>query len=277
MNKLKAFGAAVFVVAAALGGCAHQPEQASAEQANAEAKGHKSAKALDDADIAVKANGQILLSKAKHSPVYAEFEESPELTIKLRDALKGVGLEAARSKSDAKAVLTFKGDVALLGGKQFFKGKKLSIGEATEKTLADPGRPVQAADVTQPLIAMAVNKAALRVAMNNFSRGLAIGGMANALGDATGVKGWFNNAVAGDPRGICLSRCEDWNKVSQTAYIQVTLQTESTTEEIRAMAKVVSETVAPDRVIQFGVGKAVEQIKLAEEMEPVAAIETKKD
>ena len=104
---------------------------------------------------------------------------------------------------------------------------------------------------------------ALNASLNNFSRGLAISGIANALGDATGVRAWFNTTVAGDPRGICLSRCEDWNKVNQTVYLWVKLDSKSLGQkEVRVMSKAFSETVAPDQVIAYGVDKAIELIRI---------------
>ena len=89
--------------------------------------------------------------------------------------------------------------------------------------------------------------------------------MANALGDAEGTRAWFNIAVAGDPRGICLSRCDDWNKVSQIVYLWVTLDSKGAAQkEVRISSKAFSETVAPDQMISFGVDKAIELIRIGE-------------
>jgi hypothetical protein len=43
------------------------------------------------------------------------------------------------------------------------------------------------------------------------------------------------------------------------------------------VAKAFSETVAPDQVIQFSVGKAIAQIKVADGVERLSALEQKKD
>ncbi len=98
----------------------------------------------------------------------------------------------------------------------------------------------------------------LNAGLNNFTRGLA-----NALGDATGMRARFNTAVAGDSRGICLRRCEDWNKVDQTVYLWVTLDSKAAGQkEVRVLSKAFSETVAPDQVIAYGVDKAIELIRI---------------
>ena len=222
---------------------------------------------LEPTDITTKANGQIELVVARDSPIYAEFQGSPTLTQRLREALQARGFELARDADSSKAVLQFRGDIALMGGPKFYKGVKAPIGEATEKALklARDNGQVTTADVVQTTAGVALNAAAFNGSLNNFTRGLAISGVANALGDATGMRAWFNTAVAGDPRGICLSRCEDWNKVAQTVYLWVTLDSKAAgLKEVRILSKALSETVAPDQVIVYGVDKAIELIRIAQ-------------
>jgi hypothetical protein len=77
------------------------------------------------------------------------------------------------------------------------------------------------------------------------------------------MRAWFNTAVAGDPRGICLSRCEDWNKVNQTVYLWVMLDSKkSGQKEVCVLSTACSETVAPDQVITDGADKAIELIRI---------------
>lgn len=220
---------------------------------------------LEPTDITTKATGQIELVVGRDSPIYAEFQGSPALTQHLREALQARGFELAQDAGSSKAALQFRGDIVLMGGPKFHKGVKAPIGDATEKALklAKESGQVTTADVVQTTAGVALNAAALNASLNNFTRGLAIGGIANALGDATGARGWFNTAVAGDPRGICLSRCEDWNKVSQTVYLWVTLDSKSAGQkEVRILSRAFSETVASDQVIAYGVGKAIELIRI---------------
>ena len=222
---------------------------------------------LEPADITTKANGQIELVVARDSPIYAEFQGSPALTQRLRESLQARSFELAPDTGSSKVALQFRGDIALMGGPKFYKGVKAPIGETTEKALklARENDQVTMADVVQTTAGMALNTAAYNASLNNFTRGLAIIGMANALGDATGLSGWFNTAVAGDPRGICLSRCEDWKKVNQTVYLWVTLDSKAGGQkEVRIMSKAFSETVAPDQVIAYAVDKAIELIRIAE-------------
>lgn len=243
---------------------AQQPEPAGpAASAPATASAKKTT--LEPADFTTKATGQIELVAARDSPIYAEFQGSPTLTQRLREALQERGFELAPDAGSSRATLQFRGDIVLMGGPKFHKGVKAPIGEATEKALkmAKESGQVTTADVVQTTAGVALNAAALNASLNNFTRGLAISGLANALGDATGMRAWFNTAVAGDPRGICLSRCEDWNKVNQTVYLWVTLDSKTSGQkEVRVLSKAFSETVAPDQVIAYGVDKAIELIRI---------------
>ena len=220
---------------------------------------------LDSADFTTKASGLVELVVGRDSPIFAEFQGSPVLTQRLREALQAQGFELAPDASSSTAALQFRGDIVLMGGPKFHKGVKAPIGDAIEKALklVKENGQVTTADVVQTTAGVALNAAALNASLNNFTRGLAIGGIANVLGDATGVRSWFNTAVAGDPRGICLSRCEDWNKVNQTVYLWVTVNSKATGQkEVRILSKAFSETVAPDQVIAFGVEKAIELIRI---------------
>ena len=222
---------------------------------------------LEPADFTTKASGLVELVVGRDSPIFAEFQGSPVLTQRLREALQSQGFELAPATSSSKAALQFRGDIVLMGGPKFHKGVKAAIGEATEKALklARETGQVTTADVVQTTAGVALNAAALNASLNNFTRGLAISGIANALGEATGMRGLFNTAVAGDPRGICLSRCEDWNKVTQTVYLWVTLDSKVVGQkEVRILSRVVSETVAPDQVIAYGVDKAIELIRIGQ-------------
>ena len=207
-----------------------------------------------------KATGALELSVMEHSPLYAEVERSPALSSRLVEALASKGFTIARDKGSAKAVLIFRGDIALLGGPNFAKGIKVGIGDAVEKSLqaAKDAGGITQADVVQTVAALAINKAAFDAAISPFWKGLALSGMASAVGESTGLKGSFNKALTGDARGVCLSRCEDWNKVNQTVYLWIGLQAGDIKSEVRVLTKVFSEIVAPefvmDRALADGLG-----------------------
>ena len=224
----------------------------------------QAAEQLPAEPIASKSTGSIEITVQQHSPIYAEVDRSSTLSLRLVKALAAKGFTITQDKAEAKAVLTFRGDIALLGGPTFTKGVKVAIGDAVEKSLLDAkekGNLTQS-DVVQTVAAVAINKAGFSAAITPFWQGLFLSNMASALGEVTGIKAGFNKALTGDPRGICLSRCDDWNKVNQTVYLSISLQDGVARQEIRVMTKLFSETVAPQAVLDHALADGVGAIKL---------------
>lgn len=216
--------------------------------------------------VTSKSTGSIEIAVQQHSPIYAEVERSSTLSLRLVEALAAKGFTITKDKADAKAVLTFRGDIALLGGPIFSKGVKVAIGDAVEKSLLDAKDKgnLNQSDVVQTVAAVVVNKEGLTRAITPFWQGLYLSNMASALGDATGIKAGFNKALTGDPRGICLSRCGDWNKVNQTVYLSISMQDAAARQEIRVMTRLFSETVVPQAVLDHALADGIEAIKMVD-------------
>lgn len=246
MNK----GALIIAVLAA---CLSVPPSDAADQLPADA-------------FSSKASGTIELSVQLHSPLYAEFDRSTTLSRRLTDALAGKGFVITQDKTAAKATLAFRGDIVLLGGPAYIKGVKIPIGDAIERTLlaAKESGGVTQADVLQTAAGLAINKAGFDSAVTPFWRGLYLANMASAIGEATGIKGGFNKALTGDARGICLSRCDDWNKVNQAAYVWISLQAGENKKEIRVLTKAFSETAIPDQVLDRALVDGIEALKIVD-------------
>lgn len=222
--------------------------------------------------VQAQATGKIELLPTTHSPLYVEFERSEVLSQALAAAMQAKGFDISKDRAGAKATLVIRGDLVMLGGPNFYKGVKVPVGEATEKSLnaATDGRSTSPAEAAQAAVSMVLESGVVRSAVSPFWRGLALGRMAEVLGDATGVRGAFNKALTGDPRGICLSRCEDWNKVKQTAYAFVSFTGPDGRQDIRVMATAVSETLAPEEVVDVALAHAIGAISI-----PAAAPGTK--
>ena len=216
--------------------------------------------------ISTTANGEIVLTKVPNAAVYAEFEKSDSLTKRLRDSLIESGFALAQSRDGAQTVLVFSGDIVVSGGPKFTSPVKMPIGVATEKTIETAQQQGSNATSAAPAVfdtgvALAVQSGALG-AISNFSKGLALGTMAESIGKSTGLRGWFNKAVAGDPRGVCLARCEDWNKADQSVYLRVKVTGPGGDQEIRSVSKLHSETLAPELVIEQAIGAALANMKV---------------
>lgn len=214
--------------------------------------------------VQAQANAKVELVPAAHSPLYVEFDRSEALSQGLAAGLQARGFEITKERAAAKATLVIRGDLVMQGGPLFYKGVKVPMGDATERSLkaAADGRSTSPAEAAQAAVSLALESGALRSAVSPFWRGLTLGRMAEVLGDATGVRGAFNKALTGDPRGICLSRCEDWNKVKQTAYAFVSFTGPDSRQDIRVMATVTSETLAPEEVIDEALSRAVSAIAI---------------
>ena len=214
--------------------------------------------------IQTQVNGRIELRPDAHLPVFVEFDRSPALTKAMATALQAQGLQTTEDRAAAQATLSIRGDVVLMGGPVFYKGAKVAMGEATERTLAAAAgnRTVTPGEAANTAVSVALEGAALKAATTSFWSGLAISRMAEVLGEATGVKGAFNTALTGDPRGICLSRCEDWKKVKQSAYAFVTFTSPQGKQEIRVLATAFSEALAPEEVVAEALTRAMGAITL---------------
>lgn len=209
-----------------------------------------------------KATGTISIDASRHAPLFVEFDRSPAMTSRLAAALAATGVEVTSDRTAAKSTLTFRGDIALLGGPMFYKGVKVAIGDATERALAAAPATITPAEAVQTAAGLAVNNAALRSSITPFWRGMALSGMASALGDATGAKGSFNKALTGDPRGICLSRCDQWNKVNQTAYVSIGFQSGEQRQEVRVLTHVASDSVVVEQLLDRALGDALTAVSV---------------
>jgi hypothetical protein len=219
---------------------------------------------LPPGTVQAQITGKIQLLPAAHSPVFVEFDGSQVLTQALTAALQARGFEVIKDRAGARSTLVMRGDLVMQGGPVFYRGVKVSMGEAAEKSLkaAADGRSTSVAEGAQAAVSLALESGAVRSAINHFWRGLALGRMAEMLGDATGVRGAFNKASTGDPRGICLSRCEDWNKVKQTAYAFVSFTGPDGRQDIRVLATATAETLAPEEIVDEALVRAVGAIEI---------------
>lgn len=224
---------------------------------------HAQEKALE---VATNATGQVELVPSLDSPIYVEFERSAALTQRIGAVLTDAGFKLAESKERATVTIAFSGDLVLLGGPVFYKGAKLSIGEVTERTLASvkngQGNEVQTAVANGTTVAL--NAAAYVSTASPFLRGMQMSRMVDAIGDQLGLKASFNTALTGDPRGWCLSRCADWKKTNQTAYLTVKVNDGKQSQVIRVKASAFEETLAPDQVVMAALEASLKQISIKE-------------
>jgi hypothetical protein len=223
-----------------------------------------SAKAQEKQQLTIEttANGSVELAPSLDSPVFVEFERSPVLTARMAAMLKEAGFQTVASKDGASVTITIGGDLALLGGPVFYKGAKVRIGEVAERTIAavKAGEGAEVTNAAQNVVTVALNAAAYAGTASAVMRGLQMSRMVDAIGDQLGLKASFNTALTGDPRGWCLSRCDDWKKVSQTAYVVIKVTAGEKTQTIRVKSSAFSETLAPEQVVSAALDAAMRQL-----------------
>ena len=198
---------------------------------------------------------EILLPGGEQNPVFVEFENSKTLTENMQKALVEKGFVVTNERDKAKTVMSVIGIAYLFGGPKFYRGKKVDLGEMTEETM----KQAQSQDnraLTTHMNATTLPGASLNAALatqSAFQSSLL--GAANIyllafnIAEMTGLSGWGNTMLVGDPRGVCLNRCENWNKVKQLVSIVVKTTGAGDDQEMQINGMVVQEEFALDQVI----------------------------
>ena len=78
----------------------------------------------------------------------------------------------------------------------------------------------------------------------------------------------MTKALTGDPRGVCLSRCDEWNKVKQSAYAFVSLSGPEGQQDIRVLATALSDTLGPEEVVIKALTRALSSIEVQPASQP---------
>lgn len=153
----------------------------------------------------------------------------------------------AGSAEQASTVMRVTGELSLNGGPRFYRGIKFPLGVVSEKALAehDGKRSTTAGEVGGAAM-LAIGS---QLATTTLGAGLGISNLSMIIGDMTGIRGWANTKITGDPRGWCLMKCENWNKVSQVVDVKVTWEAGGKKQTATATSKAFSEALVPDQLV----------------------------
>ena len=187
---------------------------------------------------------------AKDLPVALEYADSPKLTELLRRSLSEEGFHVVQRDRQRAAVVRVRGVLQLTGKHT----ARIRISELAEK-----GTLVESADAPRTLAPADVGYV---IAAGNWLGRLVqtgqlaapVGGvlLLDVVGQATGAKDWFNRAVGGDRRGICLINCEHWHKTRQAAYQVIELRDGAATHRVEIKSELLAEDLQPGRVVSAG-------------------------
>jgi hypothetical protein len=187
-------------------------------------------------------------------PIVVSYTDSRKLTTMLREALAAEGFRVGEEGPGA-ATLRVRGVLQLTGK----HAARIRIAE-----LAEQGTLVDVSEAHRTLAAANVGYV---IAAGNWVNRLVEAGQLSApvggvllldvVGQATGAKDWFNKAVGGDRRGVCLVNCERWNKTRQAALHVVELEAGSEHQRMEVKTELFAEALEPGTVVSAGLAALV--------------------
>lgn len=176
--------------------------------------------------------------------LYVEFADSPLLTSFLRKTLLERGYQIVDSTETAEEQLRFQGTVSI--GLFATKPATVQLAEIIEKgTLRVPTKEDATVGNTSLINVAAMNQMARPFGVA-FRNNVTLTGVLDWISDVTGLRGSFNKALTGDPRGICMHK--DCDKYRQTVGIGTTgsatwLATALATDEKVVLDKLIERTL----------------------------------
>mgnify|MGYP001277054804 CR=1 FL=1 len=153
-------------------------------------------------------------------PLFVSFEGSSSMTNYLREAFSKRGFLITNEKADARYSIQVNGHFTSKG--------KINVPPTALGPIFDSAdAAVAARDYRTKTTGQALTTTAAFVqSAEMFGTGyMNIMGhsILDAISDATGISGRFNQLVAGDPRGVCFTNCEDWDFSRQHARVEAYL------------------------------------------------------
>ena len=190
------------------------------------------------------------LTVPKDRPVPIEYVDSPKLTRLLRNGLADAGFHMADADAKAAVVVRIRGVLQLTGKHT----ARILIAELAEKgtliEVADTSRTLAPADV--PYVIAVGSWLGRLVDSGQLTRPGGAFLFLDVVGQATGAKDWFNKAVGGDRRGICLINCDNWNKARQATLHVVEVRDGEGRERVEIRSELLAEDLQPGRVVSAG-------------------------
>lgn len=203
--------------------------------------------------VAITVSSPIVLPR--DAPIAVAYAGSPRLTRMLRVALAAEGLHVSEATDQTAAVARVRG-VLQLTGKHTARIPIAALAEqATALDPADAGRVLALANVGYVIAAGHW--------LGHLTRAGELGAPAGGLlfldivGQAIGAKDWFNRAIGGDRRGVCLVNCADWHKTRQAALQVVEFETATERRRMTVKAELLAEALQPGAVVSAGLAALV--------------------
>lgn len=145
----------------------------------------------------------------RHLSIYVEFKDSPKLSLIVGQMLKERGYRIVATKEEADVAFKMQGTLDVKGGGK--TGFSASMAELAESGASkDAGGPdYQHQNITGESIAVE----------SIATRTIYLSHVLLWLSQKTGIAGRVNELLTGDPRGICVTDCENWKRLQHIAMI----------------------------------------------------------
>lgn len=199
------------------------------------------------------------LSLPRDRLVALEYVESPNLTALLERELSARGVPIGPLTAGTPVTAVRVRGVLQLTGK---RTARIRIAELAEKgTLVEIGDGARAhapADVA--FVIAAGDWLGRLVERGQISAPAGAFLLLDMVGQATGVKDWFNTTVGGDRRGVCLINCDQWHVTRQAAFHIVEIQDGSAIQRAEVRSELRAEALEPGRVVSAGLAAVVDAL-----------------
>jgi hypothetical protein len=212
--------------------------------------------------IDVGASNNLKMDRAQVSPLYVEFIGSQVLTERLATFAAAQGFELTSDPTAARAKLVVGGEMAFEGGPKFQKRTRIPLSQFAQDKVpsSSDGQKVTGREVAGIAYDAAIAGIAYKLSLGNFLQGVGLSQLVASIGVATGVTGRLNTWLVGDPRGICLSSCENWKKVYQSIVVNVALEREGNSSSMMVQARVNSETLMPVELLETAMAEVIKNL-----------------
>ncbi|MCG3166217.1 MAG: hypothetical protein DPW12_13035 [Rhodocyclaceae bacterium] len=183
--------------------------------------------------------------------LYVEFKDSPVLTSFLRRTLGERGYQLAESAEASEAQLRFMGNVSI--GLFATNPSSATLAEVIEKGALKINSKEDAAVGTTTVVDVAIMNQMARPFGTSFRNSMTLTGVLDWIAEASGLRGAFNKALTGDPRGICMHR--DCDKYRQRVVISAL-----GSATWLATYEILDEKIVLDRLIEQTLERALEPL-----------------
>ena len=147
----------------------------------------------------------------RHLGIHVEFKDSPKLSLIIGQMLKERGYRVVATKEEADVAFKMQGTLDVKGGGK--TGFSASMAELAESGASkDAGGPdYQHQNITGESIAVE----------SIATRTIYLSHVLLWLSQKTGIAGRANELLTGDPRGICVTDCDNWKRLQHITRIAI--------------------------------------------------------